>query len=99
MPKGWNRITDREMVNHLSFLGREVEIVVYLFVIKRANAGYHQLAYQVRLHFAAVAGICGLPRISACVRTADCLSAGCHRRLGLTFQPRRRNSLVMRGRP
>src|ERR1700752_3924589 len=37
-----NRITDREMVNHLSFLGREVEIAVNLFVVKRANAGCRQ---------------------------------------------------------
>src|SRR5437868_11728413 len=34
-----NRITDREMVHHLSLLGREVEIPVHLFVVERANAG------------------------------------------------------------
>src|SRR5438270_12555387 len=37
-----NRITDREMVHHLSLLGREVEIAVHLFVVKRANAGCRQ---------------------------------------------------------
>src|SRR5579872_294595 len=37
-----NPITDREMVDHLSLLGREVEIAVHLFVIKRANAGCRQ---------------------------------------------------------
>ena len=34
-----NRITDREMVHHLSLRGREVEIVVHLVVIERADAG------------------------------------------------------------
>src|SRR3954451_23282749 len=37
-----NRITDREMVHHLSLLGREVEIAVHLFVVERANAGRRQ---------------------------------------------------------
>src|SRR5450755_17438 len=37
-----NRITDREMVHHLSLLGREVEIAVHLFVVKRTNPGCRQ---------------------------------------------------------
>jgi len=33
-----NRITDREMVHHLSLLGRQVEIIVHLVIVKRADA-------------------------------------------------------------
>ena len=33
-----NRITDREMVHHLSLLGRDVEIIVHLVIVKRADA-------------------------------------------------------------
>lgn len=33
-----NRITDREMVHHMSLLGRQVEIIVHLVIVKRADA-------------------------------------------------------------
>ena len=34
-----NRITDREMVHHLSLLGRHVEIIMHRVIVKRAEAG------------------------------------------------------------
>src|SRR5687768_1605293 len=34
-----NRITDREMVHHLSLLGRHVEIIMHHVIVKRADAG------------------------------------------------------------
>jgi hypothetical protein len=37
-----NRITDREMVHHLSLLGRQVEITVHLIIVERADAGCPQ---------------------------------------------------------
>ena len=37
-----NRITDREMVHHLSLLGRQVEITVHLLIVERADAGRPQ---------------------------------------------------------
>jgi len=38
-PRIGNRIADREMVDHLSLPGCQVEITVHLLIIERANAG------------------------------------------------------------
>src|SRR5579872_3413465 len=33
-----NRITDREMVHDLALIGRQVEVMVHLFIVERADA-------------------------------------------------------------
>ena len=37
-----NRITDREVVNHQSLLGRQVEIAVHFLIVECANSGRPQ---------------------------------------------------------